>query len=213
MRIIPYTDIKIESDPRVLVVKNLLPSIMSKLNMQQSLVIVTSNNDMIAVCQLTTVFCCKLTDCIPGADIILAPETFHEDYIAAYKLQDDEYVVYDVNRYNIYINPSTIIHGYIDNFIYNSNGILRDKIEDITEYDDFGEYLNIKAAEGNKFFKGYNNNFMLPIFTKFPHIAKGDKADLYVYMYDRESDLVIWKVKKKKLGRDLYTIFRVLRLF
>ena len=212
MRIIPYTNIYIESDSRIAVVKNLLPSIMSKLNMEKTLVIVTENNDMIAICQLTTIFYCKLTECIPGYPIVISPETFNEDFVEAYKLMDDEYVIYDLNRYNIYLDTNTAI-SYITRFIYNPQSeVLSDKIEDITSYEDFDKYLNIKAAEGNKFFTGYNNKFIIPIFTKFPNIAKGDKADLYVYNYDQESDVVVWKVSKKKLNRDLYTIFRVLKL-
>ena len=87
---------------------------------------------------------------------------------------------------------------------------LVDKIEDITSYEQFQQYLQLKADDGSKFFRGYNNKFVVPIYTKFPNIAKSDTASLYIYKFDFESDLVVWKVFKKKLNRDVYTIFRVM---
>ena len=210
MRRIPYTDIQIDRDPRIPVVRKILSGIISKLDMQDSVVTVMPDNNMIAICKLTTIFCCNLKECIPGYAIYIDPMTFNDQLIEDYKIQEDEYRLFNQNSSSIYLNIVNANQSYFYNI---PNYELIDKVEDITSYDDFQYYINLKADEGSKFFKGYNNKFIMPIFTKFPNIAKSDSADLYVYKYDFESNLIVWKIKKKKLNREVYTIFRVLNLF
>lgn len=209
MRKIPYTDIEICSDPRMLVIRNILPSVIIQSDIEQSIVVLLPDNQLMVICQLTTIFSCNLNECIPDYAMYIDPKSFLEEYIEEYKLQPDEYVVFNKDKNDLYFNIDTVINQYF----YNVNSYtLIDKIEDITSYDSFESYNNLKADNGSRFFRGFNNKFVIPIFNKFPNIAKSDKADLYVYRFDNESDLVIWKVRKKKINRDFYTIFRVLKL-
>jgi len=209
MRRVPYSDIQIFSDARIPVMKKILSGIISDLEMKETIVTIMPDNNMIAICKLTTVFVCNLKECIPGYTIYIDPLTFDPEFVEKYKLQEDEYVSFNQNSSSIYLNIVEANNLYFYNI---NNYRLIDKIEDITSFEDFQYYISLKADDGSKMFKGYNNKFVIPIFTKFPNIAKSDSADLYIYDYDFESNLIVWKVKKKKFNRDLYTIFRVLKL-
>ena len=210
MRKIPYTDIEICSDTRMLVIRNLLPTLIIQSDIEQSIVALLPDNQLFVICQLTTIFSCNLNECIPDCAMYIDPRSFLEDYINEYKLQPDEYVVFNKDKNDLYFQIDNVISQYF----YNINSYeLIDKIEDVTSYESFDYYNTLKADNGNRFFRGFNNKFVIPIFNKFPNIAKADKADLFVYHFDQESDLVVWKVKKKKINRDFYTIFRVLRLY
>lgn len=208
MRKIPYTDIEIYSDPRIPVLKNILPGIVGITGMTESIITIMPDNNVIALCKLTTVFCINLKECIPGYKITIDPRTFIQDCIDEYKLKEDEYINFNQATSGLYLNIDDTNMKYFYNI---NNYPMIDKIEDITSYEVFqNEYLSMKADDGVKFFKGFNNSFVVPIWTKFPNISKSDIANLYVYKLDFESDLVVWKVYKKKLNRDVYTIFRVM---
>lgn len=209
MRKIPYTDLEIYQDPRMLVIRKILPTIVSKTDMLQSIVTIMPDNNMIIIDQLSIVLSCNLKECIPGYNMYIDPRSFDENIMEAYKIQEDEYIKFNQNSSSIYLNIDVANQSYFYNI---NNYRLIDKIEDISSYEDFQYYINLKSDDGSKFFKGYNDKFIIPIFTKFPNIAKSDTASLYVYEYDKESNLVVWKIYKKKLNRDLYTIFRVLKL-
>lgn len=206
MRKIPYTDIEIYSDPRIPVLKNILPGIVGTTGMYESIITIMPDNNVLALCKLTTVFCLNLKECIPGYKIMIDPRTF--EFAEEFKLKEDEYVSFNQASSGLYLNIDDTNMKYF----YNINSYpMIDKIEDIASYEMFqNEYLSMKADDGVKFFKGFNNSFVVPIWTKFPNISKSDIASLYVYKLDLESDLVVWKVYKKKLNRDVYTIFRVM---
>lgn len=209
MRIIPYTDIQIYSDPRLPIVRNILAGLISKTDLKDTYVSVMPDNNMIAICKLTTIYCCNLKECIPGYTIYIDSSSFDPDKVEEYKLSPDEYVAFNQYSSSLYLSIADANQSYFYNL---DKYQLIDKIEDITSYDDFKEYLAIRADDGAKFFKGYNNKFIIPIFTKFPNINKSDIANLYVYKFDYESNLIVWRVTKKKFNRDIYTIFRVLTL-
>lgn len=210
MRRIPYTNIEIYKDDRIPIVRKILSSLISKLEMQDSIVTIMPDNTMIAICRLTTVFTCTLKECTPGFTIYIDPRTFYDEFIESYKILEDEFIAFKQDSSTLYLNIANTNQLYFYNI---DKYKLIDKIEDITSFEDFNYYLSLKSEDGSKFFKGYNNNFILPIYTKFPNISKSDVANLYVYDFDQESNLVVWKVYKKKLSRDVYTVFRVLKLF
>ena len=208
MRKIPYTDIEIYSNSRIPIIRKILGSIISKLDAQETIVTIYPDNNLIAFCKLTTVISFNLKECINDCKIVIDPRTFNEEYTELYKIKEDEYISFNESSAGLYFNLEEANNKYFYNI---SQYNLIDKIEDITSYEDFNNnYLNIKADDGCKFFKGYNNKFVIPIFTKFPNISKNDIASLYVYKFDNESNLVVWKVYKKKLSRDVYTIFRTM---
>ena len=208
MRKIPYTDIEIYKDPRVPVMKKILSGIIGKVDFRETIVTIMPDNNAIALCKLTTVFCLNLKECIPGYKIIIDPRTFSDEFVEQFKLEEDEYVSFNQASSGLYLNIDDTNMKYFYNI---SNYNLIDQIEGLTDYEVFqNEYLTLKADDGSKFFRGFNNKFLVPVYTKFPNIAKSDVASLYVYKLDFESDLVVWKVFKKKLNRDVYTIFRVM---
>lgn len=211
MRKIEYTDIEIYSDSRVPVVKKILSGIISKVDLAQSIVTIMPDNNMIVINQLSIVYACNLKECIPDYTIFIDPRTFDNNYIEDYHIDTDEYIAFNQASSSIYLNISSANQLYF----YNLNKYkLIDKIENINDYQDFSDYyMNLKADDGSKFFRGYENKFIIPIFTKYPNIANNDIANLYVYEFDIESNLVVWKIFKKKLNRDLYTIFRVMKLY
>ena len=210
MRKIPYTDIEIYSDPRMIIVRKILSSLVSAENIKTAITIVNPDNNLISIIQLSVIISCNLKECISDYTMMIDPRSFDKEYINAYNLQEDEYIFFNQASSSVYLNVVDTSVKYFYNF---SNYKLIDKIEDITSFEDFQSYINIKSADGSKFFRGYNNKFILPIFSKFPNIAKNDVANLYVYDFDYESNLVVWKVFKKKFNRDVYTIFRVLKLY
>lgn len=209
MRVIPYTNIQIDKDPRVPVVRSILSNMINKTDVEKCIVTVMPDNTMVAICQLTTIFSCNLKECIPGYMIIMDYTTFNDEYVEEYKLDKDEYVLFNQSSTEIYLNIQNAINSYVYN---TTNYQLVDKIEDLTSFPDLQSYFNIKADEGCKFFKGYNNRFCIPMWTKFPNVTKSDSVDLYVYRFDESSDLVVWKIKKKKIGRDWFIIFRVMKV-
>lgn len=210
MRRIPYTDIEIYSDPRMITVRKVLSTLISVENLKSTITILNPDNNLIGLIQLSGIISCNLKECISGYTMIIDPRSFDKEYIDSYKLQEDEYIFFNQSNSSVYLNVVDTSNKYFYNI---SNYKLIDKIEEITSFEDFQNYINLKSADGSKFFRGYNNKFILPIFSKFPNIAKHDVASLYVYDLDYESNLVVWKVFKKKLNRDVYTIFRVLKLY
>ena len=206
MRKIEYTDIEIFDDPRIVVAKKVLSGIISKVSLKETIVVIMPDNTMIAINQLSIIYVCNLKECIPGYTIFIDNRTFNDEYIVKYDIQENEYIAFNQSTSGLYLNIADTCNKYY----YNINTYsLIDKIEDITSYQ---YYINLKADDGSKFFRGYNNSFMLPVFTKFPNISKSDTANLYVYNLDSESNLVVWKIYKKKFNRDVYTIFRVMKL-
>ncbi len=209
MRQIAYSDIVIDKDPRIPVVKKLLSGIISKLDLEETIVTVMPDNTVIGVCKLTTVFVANINECVPGYMMMIDQRTFKDDIIEKYHIEEDEYILFNQEISSLYLNIREANNMYFYNL---PKYQLIDKIENIGSYEEFQYYLNLKSESGSKFFKGFCGKFIIPIWTKFPNIAKSDIASLYVYRFDNDSDLVVWKVKKKKFNKDIYTIFRVLRL-
>lgn len=195
------------SDSRVKIVKDIIPQLINLENLRDSIVVIMPDNNVICITNFTTIFVFNLKECTPGYTILIDKRTFWFD---DYKLEPDEYIAFNQSSSDIYLNIQNATQMYYYNI---SNYILIDKIEDITSYEIFQqEYLSLKASDGNKFFRGFNNKFIISIYNKFPNIAKSDKANLYVYDFDINSILVVWEVFKKKYNRPIYTIYRAMKL-
>ena len=178
MRKIPYTDIEIYTDSRIPIVRKILGSIISKLDAKETIVTIYPDNNVVALCKLTTVISFNLKECINDCKICIDPRTFDDEYSELYGIKENEYINFNQSTSGLYFNIEDANNKYFYGII---NYELIDKIEDITTYESFSYYLNLKADDGSKLFRGFNNKFAIPIFTKFPNISKSDRADLCLF--------------------------------
>lgn len=108
-----------------------------------------------------------------------------------------------------------ILIEYYDKYIkmYNINPDLNIicSIDNVEQLDTFPNKL--KASDGCEFIKVLGNDmktYMLPIFTGFPKLNKGDTMDIRIFRLTLETNIVKYIIHKKKLNRDIVISFRSL---
>lgn len=196
----------IESDERLLIVKKLLPSILGKLDIDSSLILVTSSNELFAMVRDTVIFKCDIHECIPGYELYIDPKTFDQEINESCLIGDDEYIV------NTDILSIQKLRERVGMYYYNKPSKPDYLLIDMQENPEIKEYLNLKSDNGARFYKDIDANYMIPIFTKFPSLAKSDKADLYIYNYGAIHQIVEIIIHKKKINRDVSMIYKILRI-
>jgi hypothetical protein len=81
----------------------------------------------------------------------------------------------------------------------------------------FEKYKSIKSADGAKFYrmpsiKDPSKVFLIPIMTKFPHLASKDQLYIDVYNIDENYLMVKFIIYKKKINGTYMLLFRTLKL-
>ena len=126
----------------------------------------------------------------------------------------DNEVIYDniplKNKMGMYIS-------HYMNMSNNSNLLV--SLDDINEMESYDVYSKMKSSDGCKFFDllGYDNSkYMIPIFSRFPNLNKGDSFSAFIYPYDnnisRRYLIVKYKIHKKKIKRDYDVYFKTINL-
>ena len=103
----------------------------------------------------------------------------------------------------------------LENFYFNNHQlVLVAKEDNMRSNPEFEELLNLKSAEGMKFYKikslDFGREYLIPIFSGFPNMNKQDDISMEVYRTIDNFLVVRMIISKKKIGRDVDMIFRIL---
>ena len=118
------------------------------------------------------------------------------------------------NSINNNISIYEKLRTYTVQYHIHNNDLLA-SLNNINELDMFNEYSIMKSIDGCKFFKLFNNenNYLVPIFSSFPNLNKGDLLSIYVYRYMDTSYIIArYCVYKNKIKREFNVYFRTLNL-
>lgn len=216
-------------DQRLPVIKKLLESTIKLVELQGSIIYVSSDNTVYIISNEGSVlYCFNISECIPDCDFMIdAYNTFQykivENNDPNIKTKTAKISLYNLSDYECILNTDFIAKknciDKINQYIYHADIYpIIAKEENILK-GPYGktmmEYLSLKADQGAKFFKYYDQNisYMFPICTGFPSLTKADDMDIIVRQMENHYEMIELIVHKKKIGRDFRIIFRTLNVF
>ena len=127
--------------------------------------------------------------------------------------------IYEFENPNECINNVILARQIFDTKSYYTNclsGNLVAKENDARNNPEFERLLNLKAAEGMKFYKikslDFSKDYLIPIFSGFPNMNKQDDVSIEVYQTIDRFLVVRMIISKKKISRDVDMIFRILQI-
>lgn len=200
--------INLYKDQRFSVARELLVSMLGQKDIENTIAFINEKNELICMVRETAIFICNLGNIAPGFPMYIDCEaTFAIDPQC---IDSSCYVpILDIRKINQ-------MHDYYNRYINIKYPLIyhRDNMEMDEE---FAEYLSAKSAEGAKFYKGIslenNKQFMFPVFSGFPKLLKNDTLGLSVFMMDNEHYMIEMDIFKKKIGRIISIVYRVLNVF
>ena len=202
--------IELCKDQRFSVAKELLVTMLGKIDIQNTLAMINEKNDLICMVRETAIFICNLGNIAPGFPLYIDCEsTFSaiedkviEDNISFVPIKD----IRKINSMNEYYNRYVVFKYPL---IFHRDNMELDE--------EFSSYLSAKSSEGAKFYKGIslenNKKFMFPVFSGFPKLLKNDTISLNIYSMSNTHYMIEMNIFKIKLKREIKLIYRVLNVF
>ena len=188
-------------DPRIEQVRKIVETMASKKLFWRTNVLVEGNKVIIVVDD-TVLFMAVLK----GVEPNIYP-TISFNYASIYEFENPNECINDVMLANRLIS--------LENFYFNNHQlVLVAKEDNMRSNPEFEELLNLKSAEGMKFYKikslDFGREYLIPIFSGFPNMNKQDDISMEVYRTIDNFLVVRMIISKKKIGRDVDMIFRIL---
>ena len=188
-------------DPRIEQVRKIVETMVSKKLFWRTNVLVEGNKVIIVVDD-TVLFMALLK----GVEPNIYP-TISFNYASIYEFENPNECINDVMLANRLIS--------LENFYFNNHQlVLVAKEDNMRSNPEFEELLNLKSAEGMKFYKikslDFGREYLIPIFSGFPNMNKQDDISMEVYRTIDNFLVVRMIISKKKIGRDVDMIFRIL---
>ena len=188
-------------DPRIEQVRKIVETMVSKKLFWRTNVLVEGNKVIIVVDD-TVLFMALLK----GVEPNIYP-TISFNYASIYEFENPNECINDVMLANRLIS--------LENFYFNNHQlVLVAKEDNMRSNPEFEELLNLKSAEGMKFYKikslDFSREYLIPIFSGFPNMNKQDDISMEVYRTIDNFLVVRMIISKKKIGRNVDMIFRIL---
>lgn len=200
-------------DSRLEEIKKIVESVVSKTLLPSTQCLVTCFNELFLVVDDTVMYT------IPLKEQIAYAQTYAFNYGKFLSLVSDDIdfsvVQLDIAD-NILFDKLTFLSNYYISSTKNEESLVGYDT-DLKSAESFKDYLNIKAADGMKYYKLPNINdpalfYLIPIFSGFPNISTQDKLGIYVYD-TRDGFLSCrFQIFKKKLNREINMIFKIINL-
>lgn len=182
-------------DPRVIVAKKIITSIVAKSYLPYSEIMITGDNTLVIVVLETSLYSLKL-DNLP----LLPPIAFKFSDIE--NLNEDEYI----NNSQVYYKLNWYYNYYFVESVNRRERVVYE--EDLRANQEFEYLLSRKASEGMKFFK--IDNYIIPVFSGFPNINKSDRVGITIYDLKDGYLLNELNIFKKKINKDIKMYYRTL---
>lgn len=150
----------------------------------------------------TVLFLVPLKNYVPGS----ASLAFR--YCDICKFEDKNSCIHDVFLHNNLIDAYNL---YIE--FMNTRSIVASDCK-LRDNEEFEKLLSLKSDQGMRFYKlpGIDTTYLIPVFSGFPSLNKGDEIGIEVYDLLDGHLLNKMIISKKKINRDILLLYRTLKL-
>ena len=198
-------------DYRIPEVRKIISSLVTS-TMYQFTKVLVENDDLIFVVDDTLLYCMKLKNIDMNSNNPRIGVLFSDIVIPME--QGEDYFPY--NNFNI-VNEMINVHAFYSMKTNTSESRLLGFDDNPRANEEFEKNLELKADDGLKYYKLPRINspdkcLLIPMFSGFPNLNKQDTIKLYVYAVNSKYDIVKMEIFKKKINRDMFIFYRVLKL-
>lgn len=188
-------------DPRITQANRLIQSIIPKVDLPYSKIMITEDNTLVIIVRDTVFFTTKITDIQPGFPIAFYFTALNLD---TFEFENDLFLLNEMrNLYNIYSSIE----------IPNNCVVTSDELRGNEEFE---RLIGLKSADGLNFLKIFGNNigetYYIPIFSGFPNVTKNDKMNVSIFSIKDQYYYIIYHIFKKKINRYIQMHFKTLNL-
>ena len=177
---------------------------------------ISDDNNLVIINEKTLIYSIPLINepLLPSTiiDLSLGVNPFIDENGKIRKDDGDEYCIGDIHLLKV-MNDC---YNYYRNAEINCKLLAKDEYEELENDNSFEKLLNMKKADGMKFYKmnglDINESYIVPIFTGFPKLNKSDTIGISIYDLDNQHLLIIFDIFKKKINRNYKIYFRTIKL-